>query len=106
MQDGGIVRIVVVARVAHRAVDPGGVMRRNSSAEHEDIGLGRATPLFDETPTTMSTPWRTSPPARRTSVSPMFILTASTTAPLNRAESSVAANRARSIARSCTTRLR
>ena len=41
-------RIVIVARVAHRAVDPGGVMGRNSSAEHEDVGLGRATPFLDQ----------------------------------------------------------
>ena len=45
VQDGGIVRVVVVARMRHRSVDPRRVMRRNLVAEREDRRLGRARPF-------------------------------------------------------------
>ncbi len=48
MEDRGVVRVVVVARMGHPAIDPGGVMRGKFSAEHEHVGLRRAGPLLDE----------------------------------------------------------
>ena len=48
MQDGAIMRVVVVARMGHAAIDPGRVMGRELSAEHEHVGLGRTAPFPDE----------------------------------------------------------
>ena len=41
-------RVVVVARMGHAAVDQSRVMRREFSAEHEHVGLGRPAPFPDE----------------------------------------------------------
>ena len=41
-------RVVVVARMRHAAIDPGRMMSREFSAEHEHVGLRGAAPLLDE----------------------------------------------------------
>jgi hypothetical protein len=48
MQHGRIVRVVVVARVRHRSVDPRRVMRRHLVAERHDRRLRCAAPLDRE----------------------------------------------------------
>ena len=45
VQDGGVVCVVVVARMRHRSVDPGRMLSRNPVAEREDRCLGRACPF-------------------------------------------------------------
>ena len=48
VQDRGIVRVVVVARVRHAAVEPGRVMRGKLAAEHPHVGLRRAAPALHQ----------------------------------------------------------
>ena len=100
MQDRGVVRVVVVARMGHAAVDPGRVMRRDTCRRTRTCRPAARRPIPGRGPTTSAIALADEPASAQDSVSRMLVLTALTTAGSSRAASIVAANRARSITRS------